>query len=115
MALSNFYSTSSPFFPDGKMDVCRKCSIEIVEEEGFQGFQDLMNIINKPIYKEMFKNNPGDYVRQMNSLPQYRGVTYEDSTLFNEVKDMSSMVRNKPTEMSEEELRNAEDFWGLGE
>lgn len=114
LALSSFYASSSPFFPDGRMHMCRDCSLEIVEKEGFKGFQDLMKIINKPIYDELFKNDPGDYVRQMNSLPQYRGVTYEDSTLFNESRAVEAKTRAKPTELSEEDLRDSEDFWGIG-
>lgn len=114
MALSHFYSSSSPFFIDGKIDFCTKCSLEIVEKEGFEGFQNLMKLINKPIYRDLYKGDSGDYIRQMNSLPQYRGLTYEDSNLFEEVKNISSIARTRLTELSEEELKESEEFWGRG-
>lgn len=114
MALSHFYSTTSPFFSDKKIDVCTPCAIKIVEKEGFKGFQDLMKLINKPIYHELYKEDVRDYIRQMNSLPQYRGLTYEDSNLFEEVKSISSSSRDKPKELTEEELKESEEFWGSG-
>src|SRR5699024_1919847 len=114
MALSNFYASSSPFFPDGRVDICISCSIEMVEEEGCDGFQDLMKVINKPIIADLYKNNPRDYIRQVNSLPQYRGLTYEDSNLFDEIKTINSVSLIKPKELTEEELKQSEDFWGSG-
>lgn len=114
MALSHFYSSSSPFFVDGKIDFCIKCSLEIVTKEGFKGFQNLMKLIDKPIYTDLYENDPGNYIRQMNSLPQYRGLTYEDSNLFDEVKSISSINKIKPKELSEEDLKESEDFWGIG-
>lgn len=113
LVLSRFYSTSSPFFLDGKIHICRDCVFDIIEED-FEGFQSLMKLIDKPIYEDLYDNDVGDYVRQMNSLPQYRSVRYEDSTLFSESKSIEYKTRARPLELSEEDMRDSEDFWGIG-
>lgn len=116
---TNYYSTSDiDFFPDGKIHVCKNCCESIIEEKGFEGFQSLMRLINKPIYDDLYKgsNGAGDYVRQMNSLPQYKNNVYNDSTLFNEPKSISNSKVNKikAKELSEEELQDLIDFFGEG-
>lgn len=114
MTLTNFYATTSSLYPDKRLHICRNCSLKIVEEEGFEGFQDLMKLINKPIYEDLYKDDVGDYIRQLNSLPQWRGVVYEDSTLFNEPRSREKITREKPKELSEEDLKESEEFWGSG-
>lgn len=113
-ALGNFYNANSSFFPDNKLHVCKDCALNIAEEEGFEGFQSLMRMINKPIYEELYKGDIGDYVRQMNSLPQYRKVIFTDSDMFKEMKNQEKMKRAKPKELTETELKEAEDYFGRG-
>lgn len=112
--LGSYYNANSPFFPDNKMHMCKECALSIVEEKGFEGFQSLMRMINKPIYEDLYKGDAGDYIRQMNSLPQYRKVVFTDSDMFTEAKAHSIKNRIKPKELSEEDLRESEDFWGRG-
>lgn len=113
-ALGNFYNANSSFFYDGKLHLCKTCVTEITENEGFEGFQSLMKMINKPIYTDLYKGDIGDYIRQMNSLPNYRSKVYEDSDMFTEAKAITSVQRAKPTDLSEEDLMDSEDFWGVG-
>lgn len=113
--IGSYYNTADiDFFPDKKIPVCKNCCTEVIEEKGFEGFQALMRMINKPIYEDLFKGDYGDYIKIVNSMPQYRSVVYEDSSLFQEVKSVIVAKRAKPTELSEEDLRDSEDFWGLG-
>lgn len=113
MTLTNFYATTSSLYPDKRLHICRNCSLRIVETEGFKGFQDLMKLINKPIYDGLYKGEAGDYVRQLNSLPQYRENVYEDSDMFKEIKNTSTK-KIELKELTEEELESSENFFGLG-
>lgn len=113
--LGNFYSSSlTEIFCDGKIPICKTCCLKLFEIKGFEGFQQIMKLINKPIYDELFKGDYGDYIRQVASLPQYKLNTYEDSTLFEEKKTISSLNKTKAIELSQEELKESEDFWGSG-
>lgn len=114
-AISNFYTTSDiDIFPDKKIPVCKTCCAEIFEVQGFDGFKSIMRLINKPIYEELFKGDYGEYIKNINSLRQYSATTYDDSTLFQASRSMESMKRVKPKEMSEDDLREAEDYFGRG-
>ena len=90
--INNFYSTSNvSIYKDGKIHLCKTCCQDIFEQEHFEGFQKIMKLIDKPIYEDLFKGDYGDYIRQMNSLPNYKLNTYDDSNLF-EMK-MNSLVK----------------------
>jgi len=109
---NNFYSTSMTyFFEDGKIPICKNCVSQIIEEHGFNAFQGLMKLINKPIFQKLFKGDYGVYIRQINSLPNYKNNTYEDSDLFEEVKRNSPKLINKIPVNVDEEIIN---YWGKG-
>jgi len=111
----NFYNSADvDFFSDKKIPICKTCCAEIIDEKGFEGFQTLMRLINKPILQDLFKGDYYAYIKNVNSLPQYRTLTYNDSTMFNEPKALEVFKRSKPTELSEIEMAEAEDFWGRG-
>ncbi|RKJ54916.1 hypothetical protein D7X33_30780 [Butyricicoccus sp. 1XD8-22] len=115
--LTNFYTTSlKDIFTDGRIPLCKSCCQKLFDEKGFEGFQQIMKLINKPIYEDIFKGDYGDYIRQVASLPQYRMNTYEDSDLFAEPKSISSTKVNKvkAKELSEDELNELIDFFGEG-
>ena len=113
--MSNFYGTSEKdIFPDGKIPICKTCCNKIIEDRGFEGFQSIMRLINKPIYNELFKGDYGDYIRQVNSLPNYRMNRYEDSSLFEEKKTINTLNKVKPKNLTEDELQQSEEFWGAG-
>lgn len=110
--IGNFYSTTSPFFSDSKLHICKSCCLDVVEKNGFSGFQSLMKLIDKPIYSDLFKGDYGDYIRQVASLPQYRANTYEDSSLFDEQKLINS---KKSTEKIVIDIDDyVIEYWGNG-
>lgn len=114
LALVNFYNTSDvDFFPDGKIPICKDCCYAMFDKQGFEGFQSLMRIINKPIYAEHFKGDYKDYIRFINSMPQYRDKVFTDSTLFSEAKVGEKKVE-RLTELSEEDFKELEQFFGEG-
>ena len=115
LALVNFYNTSDvDFFPDGKIPICKDCCYEMLDAKGFEGFQSLMRIINKPIYAEHFKGDYKDYIRFINSMPQYKNKVFTDSTLFSEAKVNESKIKEQLKELSEEDFRELETIFGEG-
>lgn len=115
LALVNFYNTSDvQFFPDGKIPICKDCCYAMFDKHGFDGFQSLMRLINKPIYIEHFKGDYKDYIRFINSMPQYRDKVFTDSTLFSEAKANGLKTKEKLTELSEEDFNGLQYFFGEG-
>lgn len=113
-AQGEFYNGDKMFFPSGKLNTCKECCLKIVEENGHDGLLGLLRMINKPFYQDLFKDDVGDYIRMMNSMPQYKNVGFVDSDSLIQLTDISKIKRAKPTELSEEDLRDSEDFWGVG-
>ena len=114
LAPINFYNTSDThFFPDGKIPICKDCCYTILDKDGFEGFQSLMRLINKPILVDIFKGDYKAYIRIINSMPQYKEMVFTDSTLFKQPENT-----NKPTqvltELSEEDFKELERFFGEG-
>lgn len=113
--LDKFYSTTdTDYYEDSKLPVCKICCQANIEKNGFEGFKTLMRMINKPIYDDMFKGDYFEYIKNVNSLPQFRSTTFESSDLFKENKTLEVTKRAKPKELSPEDLRESEDFWGIG-
>ncbi|MGG0667672.1 hypothetical protein ABE073_03995 [Lederbergia citrisecunda] len=112
--LGEFYNADKMFFPTGKMHICKDCALKRAEENGHEGFLGLLRLLNKPLYQDLYKNDIPDYIRMMNSMPQYKNVGFADSDTLREINEISSVKRVKATELSEEDLKESEDFWGIG-
>lgn len=112
--IGEYYNGDKMFFPSGKISVCKSCALKIVEENGHEGLLGLLRMLNKPFYQDMYKNDVADYVRMMNSMPQYRNVTFTQSDSLAELLSLSTIKRAKPKELTEDELRDSEDYWGIG-
>jgi hypothetical protein len=112
---SNFYNTAdTELFSDSKMPICKPCCYIHIDDKGFEGFQAIMRLINKPIYEDLFKGDYKDYIRQINSLGQYKNTYYNNSDMFRENKSLELVKRTKPKELTAEEMQDAEDFFGFG-
>lgn len=111
-SLTQFYAADPPFFPDGRLHICKKCVYEIIDEQGFDGFKSLLRLIDKPLLKEFFNGNYRDYIKMIPSV--YKNSSFEDSDMFKEVKTVGSFKKSKPKELTEEEFLESEDFWGRG-
>lgn len=107
-SLAMFYVSSDLFFfPDGKLNVCKDCCTKMMEEEGFNGFQSLMRMINKPILKGVFKGDYKAYITVVNSLPHYKTMTFIDSDVGDSLslEEMDKLVvENNLKEITMEEL-----------
>lgn len=113
-SIGEYYNADKMFFTTGKLHICKDCALKIVEENGHDGLLGLLRMLNKPFYQDLFKEDVGDYVRMMNSMPQYRNVAFIQSDTLAELSNSSSIKRAKPKELSSEDLRESEDFWGIG-
>lgn len=112
--IREFYNADEMFFPSGKLHICKDCTLEIVEANGHKGFIGLLRLLNKPYYEKYFKNDVPDYIRMMNSMPQFKNVEFIDSDTLAPLRSVHSFNRPKPTELTEEELKESEEFWGKG-
>lgn len=113
-AMGEFYNADKTFYPDGKLHLCKNCALSIAEEGGHEGTLGLLRLLNKPLYQDLYKGDLPDYIRMMNSMPQYRKVGFVDSDTLKEINSIASLRIGNLKELSEEELRESELFWGAG-
>jgi hypothetical protein len=113
---TDYYNADPVFFPKKKLHICRDCAIQIAEENGHDGVLGLLRLLNKPFYQELYASteNLAYYVRMMNSMPQYKNVGFTDSDTLLHLKNAETIKRAKPKELTDEELKESEDFWGRG-
>lgn len=119
----NFYQSKSPFFPNGKVNICKKCLKEMVDLKEINTVYSVMQMLDIPFYYDIWEkclesNNPlGGYIRQANSgINQFSGARWKDSIFdskgSNIEKDYEkSKSKNK---ISEEELDKLKDKFGYG-
>lgn len=97
MAVRNFYKSQSPLFADGYVSMCKSCLFSLVDERDLVGsLKSILMKMDKPYLHDTWEStleseptNPiGVYIKNINSLPQYRKMSYEDST-FEDVEVVS--------------------------
>lgn len=83
----HFYSSDSSMFSDGRVPICKTCIKSDIDENDINSVKKVLRQIDKPfIYsewntaKDSEKETFGSYLRIISSLPQYKGLTYEDSS-----------------------------------
>jgi hypothetical protein len=94
-----FYNTNSPLFSDGKVPFCKNCLKEMMPEDDLDAVKTVLRQIDKPFLIEVWKkaqasknNTIGEYFRPINSLHQYRYLTWENSIFYDED---NSIVENE--------------------
>lgn len=113
--INEFYKVDSPLYPDGTMDICSDCIKESVDPNDIDEVINILRQMNKPFVKDVWessveessklKTKPhplGRYMGKINSLKQYREMTFKDS------KDNLSVVDVYDNELNEIELDNGE-------
>lgn len=110
--LTSFYSTNSPMFPDGKVPLCKKCIQEQIEEDDINSVKRILRQIDKPYIHNLWNDCVEDeretfgwYMRMINSLPQYKKMTYEDSVSEDEYND-SQARKSKGNSKSRSKVNN---------
>lgn len=98
---NEFYKVESVLYPDGIMDVCSECLKKDINPENQVEVVSVLRQMNKPFIKEVWENaienssklktkpHPlGDYMQKINSLKQYRNMTFQDSKGIDANDDM---------------------------
>lgn len=84
-AMTMFYNTNSKFYPDGKLNICKDCLKDMVDVDNLDSVLDMLRTIDKPFIdflwdkaKESTNHTMGEYLKLVNSLPQYRDLGWND-------------------------------------
>lgn len=86
---TNYYNTNSDIMP--KYPICKKCLQEIINPSDMQSIYKILKDMDIGFMKSVWDStcisspdNPfGSYIRQMNSLPQYKGTQWSGSVFAN--------------------------------
>lgn len=117
--LDEYYKVAQtdPNFPDGHLSVCKTCSRETWEDEhsGFHNFIDFLRMTNLPYKKDVYNNakDKPSYIRTIRSKA-YMDLRHRDSDGFVEQKAKQQIQANKLKELTPEQVRHCEEFWGEG-
>ncbi len=89
--LSDFYNSNSILFSDGLVPICKKCLKENVDSNDIDSIKNMLQKIDKPFVAKVWKSAEkkggdifGNYLRMINSLPQYKSYTWSDSDFVGE-------------------------------
>ena len=112
---NNFYNSNSPLFPSGKVNICKKCILDMVNYDDMNSVYRMLQSLDIPFLydywdKSVEKNphNPfGNYIRMANSLKQFNGLRYCDSSFdssggFEKDKSKSENTHSKTNKCSDE-------------
>lgn len=100
----NFYNTNSSFMP--KYPVCKTCLQKTMNPNDIQSICKILKDMNVAFIKDLWDNacekspdNPfGSYMRQINSLPQYKGYTWSESKMETEKPLYGKALNSTPND-----------------
>lgn len=115
LVINNFYDTTNPLFPSGKLTVCKHCLKEMIDYNNIDSIYKILRLMDRPflydywskcVEKSFEKKSDifGNYIRQVSSLNQLKNLKWEDSQFDSSVtleKDNSDTVvkREEKNEM----------------
>lgn len=123
LAEANFYQSKSPFFPDGKVNICKKCLKEMIDLKDISTVYSVMQILDVPFYYDIWEkclesSNPvGSYIRQANSgINQFKNARWKDSVFDSKGSNIEKDYEKskKKNNISEKELDKLKDKFGYG-
>jgi hypothetical protein len=81
-----FYTSASIMFEDGRVPICKKCLKDMIDENNMDSVKTTLQRIDKPFIAKVWKtaeesegDTVGNYFRMINSLQQYKNMTWADS------------------------------------
>lgn len=119
---ANFYNTSSPMFLGGKITVCKTCLKEMIDYTKINTIYDILQTMDLPFIEETWKSCElkkgdtfGNYIRQINSLPQFKNMRWKDSIFESNssIRMSNGVVINEPL-LTNVEKNRLIDKWGFG-
>jgi len=99
MASNNYYQSASKLFSDGRVPLCKKCIKEMMPEDDIDKVQSTLRMIDKPFLIDIWNSSlaseadtVGTYMKNINSLPQYKHYTWDDSVLYEKERNKTVNV-----------------------
>lgn len=110
-----FYKSTSSLFPDGICTLCKDCFTKDISSHDRESVKNGLMQLNLPYVVDVWETTYakhqetafGQYVRQLNSLPQYKGLTWNNSDVR---PDIITYSKNAEIRVTEDML----DKWGYG-
>lgn len=116
---SNFYNSQSPVFTDGKAPICKSCINKKVDYGNMQTIYSLLQSMDIAFLYEYWdrasQKNPtsafGNYIRQANSLNQFKGLGWKDSVFDSSLNNSNTKDSKSKSscKIDTRESRNNED------
>lgn len=120
LILTEFYNSNSKFAQVGKFAVCKTCLRKKIKIDDIQTTYDALMAMDAPFLIEYWeianasedvKFPFGNYVRMINTLKQFQGLTWKDSIFEYEAENIKIGVKSREKFVLTDEIL---DFFGAG-
>lgn len=109
---TDFYSSRADLTNlDGRMSVCKQCLVTMVDENDLNSVKSVLRQIDRPFISYVWKSAKdskratfGDYMRQINSLFQFKDMSWEDG-LSDEYSDKDE-AQDSVDDKSREQIKS---------
>lgn len=104
--IKNFYSSKSPLFPDGRVHICKKCLMNMIDYDDMNTIYSVLQILDIAFYVDVWdkvynaNSNRSDkilglYIKEIN-LGQFDGKRYKDSIFEKkeEIEERNKAINN---------------------
>ncbi|QWU13390.1 hypothetical protein SAMN04487895_10356 [Paenibacillus sophorae] len=113
----NFYTHKSPFIQTQRFPLCSKCINSYLNEIESVGYlnrvKKILQHLNRPFLADVWGSSGEEwkeYIRMVSSLPQYKNMTYENST-EQQINHIKNEAEKEEVLVSDDDLINK---WGNG-
>lgn len=123
----NFYMSESPMFLNRRTNICKKCIKKMISYDDMETIYKVLRTIDVPFVKDIWESCEnkeeekkkegkkydvfGNYIRQINSLPNYKAMGWKNSTFDN--KKVEMLIENdRDEDVSLQEKRKLKETWG---
>lgn len=88
IAISNFYKSTSPMFPEEKATICKGCIAKLIDIDNMDSVYQVLQMLDVPFLKKYWdianntndKNPWGAYITMCNSgINEFKGLRFKDS------------------------------------
>ena len=108
----DFYKADPALYPkDSRFHICKDCVAEFIDKRGFDGFIIILRTMNKPFIQDLYKDDWKDYLRQINSLPQYSTLTFDDSVFGDRNEMIKKFINEEEDEDDNKITPEMRKFW----
>ena len=100
LPLNKFYKSNNKMFKNGKAPICTTCVKKSINYNDINTVYKILRQLDIPFVSEQWENSKrykdvfGNYMRMINSLPQYHGLNWENS-IFEKVDNIQEDLNVK--------------------